>query len=82
MQKVREELIKTQEGFEIPIALLADKDQNGDFYYVRIDGVPWLYADNRIRAIHEKRKIVTIIQDCKITIIHYTNIIKICCIII
>lgn len=51
MQKVREELIQTQEGFEIPIALLADKDQNGDFYYVRIDGVPWLYADNRVHAV-------------------------------
>ncbi len=51
MQKVKEDLIKINEGFEIPIALLADKDQNGDFYYVRVDGVPWLYADNRVHAV-------------------------------
>lgn len=51
MQKVKEDLIKINEGFEIPIALLADKDQNGDFYYVCVDGVPWLYADNRVHAV-------------------------------
>lgn len=45
------DLIKINEGFEIPIALLADKDQNGDFYYVRVDGVPWLYAYNRVHAV-------------------------------
>ena len=51
MQLVKEESIKVKEGFEIPIALLADKDQNGDFFYVRVDGVPWLYADNRVHAV-------------------------------
>ena len=47
---VREEQIKIPGG-TIPITLIRDVDEEGEFFTIEIDGVEWCGSPNKIHAI-------------------------------
>ena len=49
MKIVRTEEIKITGG-EIPITLCQDKDQEGEFYTIDIDGVEWVTVESQMHA--------------------------------
>lgn len=50
MQILRTEEIKITGG-EIPITLRQDKDREGEFYIIDIDGVEWVTTENQMHAV-------------------------------
>lgn len=50
MQIIRTEKIKITGG-EIPITLCLDKDQEGEYYTISIDGVEWVTTENQMHAV-------------------------------
>lgn len=50
MEELRRELFKI-EGGEIPITLNRDSDDDGNFFYIEIDGVEWLVTENETHAV-------------------------------
>lgn len=50
MQIVRSEKIKITGG-EIPITLCLDKDREGEYYTISIDGVEWVTVESQMHAV-------------------------------
>ena len=48
---VLQEALLEIEGGTIPIKLVAEKDDDGVFYYVTIDGVEWFTTENTTHAV-------------------------------
>ncbi len=50
MEEVRREMFQI-EGGAIPITLIKDNDDDGIFFSINIDGVEWLYTENKTHAV-------------------------------
>ena len=69
MEIIREEKFAIPGG-EIPISLIREKDEEGEFFSIEIDGVLWLQTESRMHAV----VLFEIMKDHLTEYMHYEKI--------
>lgn len=69
MEIIREEKFAIPGG-EIPISLTREKDEEGEFFSIEIDGVLWLQTESRMHAV----VLFEIMKDHLTEYMHYEKI--------